>query len=180
VDASQFALGAILWQRDPAMPRKLRAVGFYSKSLSPAEMNYSIHNQELLAVIRALRHWSHLLRGMPPDRPVLIWTDHKNLTYWAEPHKVGPWATLWQVELQQYNFLLLHKPGEQNKADALSRRPDYNTKNHQNDHAIILPWDRFHGLLPSQLKIHVVALNTDPDTLDNQVRNAQKTHLNDL
>jgi hypothetical protein len=44
VDASQYALGAILWQRDPAMPRKLRAIGFYSKSLSPAEMNYSIHD----------------------------------------------------------------------------------------------------------------------------------------
>jgi hypothetical protein len=56
VDASQYALGAILWQRDPAMPQKLCAIGYYSKTLAPAEMNYKIHDRELLAVIRTLRH----------------------------------------------------------------------------------------------------------------------------
>jgi hypothetical protein len=37
VDASQFALGGILWQRDPASPKLLHAVGFFSGTLSPAE-----------------------------------------------------------------------------------------------------------------------------------------------
>jgi len=37
VDVSQFALGAILWQRDPANAKKLRAIGYYSKTLSPAQ-----------------------------------------------------------------------------------------------------------------------------------------------
>ena len=148
VDASQYALGAILWQRDPAMPQKLRAIGYYSKTLAPAEMNYKIHDRELLAVIRALRHWSHLLRATPPDQPIIIWTDHKNLTYWSEPQKVGPHAATWQVELQQYNFELRHKPGESNKADALSRGPDYNTGNPANEHLIVLPHDRFVGMPP--------------------------------
>jgi hypothetical protein len=67
VDASQYALGAILWQRDPAMPQKLHAIGYYSKTLAPAEMNYKIHDRELLAVIRALHRWSHLLHATPPD-----------------------------------------------------------------------------------------------------------------
>ena len=83
VDASQFAIGAILWQRDPANPKKLRACGYYSATLSPAERNYKIFDWELLGIIRALRHWSHLLRGTV--LPVLIWTDHRNLTYWIAP-----------------------------------------------------------------------------------------------
>jgi len=37
VDASQFAIGAILWQRDPANAKKLRMIGYYSATLSPAE-----------------------------------------------------------------------------------------------------------------------------------------------
>ena len=130
------------------MPQKLRAIGYYSKTLAPAEMNYKIHDRELLAVIRALRHWSHLLRATPPDQPVIIWTDHKNLTYWSEPQKVGPHAATWQVELQQYNFELRHKPGESNKADALSRRPDYDTGNPANEHLIVLPRDHFVSMPP--------------------------------
>jgi hypothetical protein len=97
VDASQFAIGAILWQRDPANAKKLRACGYYSTTLSPAERNYKIFDRELLRIIHALQHWSHLLRGT--ILPVLIWTDHRNLTYWIEPQKVGPRATTWQVEL---------------------------------------------------------------------------------
>jgi hypothetical protein len=63
--------------------------------------------------------------------------------YWSEPQKVGPRAATWQVELQQYNFELCHKPGELNKADALSCCPDYNTGNPANEHLIILPHDHF-------------------------------------
>ena len=37
VDASQYTLGGILWQQDPASPKLLRAVGFFSSTLSPAE-----------------------------------------------------------------------------------------------------------------------------------------------
>jgi hypothetical protein len=149
VDASRFALGGILWQRDPASPKLLHAVGFFSSTLSPAERNYSIRDRELLAVIRSLHHWSHLLRGTV--LPVIIWTDHKNLTYWAEPHKVGPRTATWQVELTQYNFKLHHKPGESNKADLLSRRPNYNTGNASNDHLIVLPLSHFANMSPDLL-----------------------------
>ncbi len=37
VDVSQFAIGAILWQQDPANTKKLHTVGYYSATLSPAE-----------------------------------------------------------------------------------------------------------------------------------------------
>jgi len=44
VDASQYALGGILWQQDPASLKLLRAVRFFSSTLSPAEWNYSIQD----------------------------------------------------------------------------------------------------------------------------------------
>jgi len=97
VDASQFAIGAILWQRDPANAKKLHAIGYYSATLSPTERNYKVFDRELLGIIHALHHWSHLLRGTPV--PVIIWTNHCNLTYWCEPHKVGPHTVTWQIEL---------------------------------------------------------------------------------
>jgi hypothetical protein len=144
VDASQFAIGAILWQRDPAKPKKLRACGYYSATLSLAKWNYKVFDRELLGIIRALCHWSHLLHGTV--LPVLIWTDHRNLTYWIEPHKVSPHATTWQVELTQYNYELRHKPGDTMKANALSHRPDFDTENPENEHLIVLPLDRFKGM----------------------------------
>jgi hypothetical protein len=129
------------------MPQKLRTISYYSKTLAPAKMNYKIHDWELLTVIHALHHWSHLLCATPLDQPIIIWTDHKNLTYWSEPQKVGPYTATWQVELQQYNFKLCYKPGESNKADALSCHPNYNTGNPTNKHLIILPYDHFVSML---------------------------------
>ena len=61
------------------------------------EWNYKVFDRELLGIICALYHWSHLLRGTV--LPILIWTNHRNLTYWIEPHKVGPHTATWQVEL---------------------------------------------------------------------------------
>ena len=55
VDASQYALGAILSQKDEQ--GKLRPVGYYSKTLIPAERNYDVYDRELLALVRALQHW---------------------------------------------------------------------------------------------------------------------------
>jgi len=37
VDASQFALGGILWQQDPASPKLLCTIRYFSSTLSPAE-----------------------------------------------------------------------------------------------------------------------------------------------
>jgi hypothetical protein len=55
VDASQYALGAILSQKDEQ--GKLCPVGYYSKTLIPAERNYNVYDRELLALVRALQHW---------------------------------------------------------------------------------------------------------------------------
>ena len=55
VDASGFAIGAVLMQKGDN--NKRHPVGFYSTTLTPAERNYNIYNLELLAIVKLLRHW---------------------------------------------------------------------------------------------------------------------------
>ena len=43
--------------------KKWQPVAFLSKSLNKTERNYEIHNKEMLAVIRGLENWRHLLKG---------------------------------------------------------------------------------------------------------------------
>jgi len=54
-DTSDFAIGAILSQRDEE--RHLHPVAFHSRKFQPAEINYEIHDKELLAVVDAFKHW---------------------------------------------------------------------------------------------------------------------------
>jgi hypothetical protein len=55
VDASNYATGAILFQRDEqGKPKPLR---FHSKTLLKEEMNYDIYDKELTAVDRGLDVW---------------------------------------------------------------------------------------------------------------------------
>jgi hypothetical protein len=61
VDASNYATGTILFQRDERGKPKL--LGFHSKTLSKEEMNYDIYDKELTTVNRGLDIWRHLILG---------------------------------------------------------------------------------------------------------------------
>ena len=88
-----------------------------------AEQNYDIHDKELLAIVRALETFRHYLEGHPI--PFEIWTDHNNLAYFRTKQKLSRRQARWSLFLSQFNFTIIHKPGNMNKADALSRRPDH-------------------------------------------------------
>jgi hypothetical protein len=88
VDASHFASGAILFQCDPTNQKLVKPVGFISHTFLETERNWPIYEQEYFAIIHGLQSWSHLLRGT--EEPVIVWTDHKNLEYYRDPHKVSP------------------------------------------------------------------------------------------
>ena len=55
-DSSDFATGVVLSQ-ECLEDRKWHPVAFLSKSLSPVERNYEIHDKEMLAIVRALEEW---------------------------------------------------------------------------------------------------------------------------
>ena len=52
-DASDRAIGAYLTQRGD--DGKIRLVAYYSRKITEPELNYDIHDKELLAVIKAFR-----------------------------------------------------------------------------------------------------------------------------
>jgi len=64
-----------------------RPVVFLSKSLNETERNYEIHDKEMLAIIRRLENWRHLLEGV--RFKFKIWTDHKNLEYFMKAQKLN-------------------------------------------------------------------------------------------
>ena len=67
-DASEFALGNVCSQPDDN--GVLHPIAFLSRSLSPPERNYHIHDTELLAVIEGLEHWRHNFAYS--DHPALV------------------------------------------------------------------------------------------------------------
>ena len=62
-------------------------VAYLSKSLDKMERNYEIHNKEILAVIRELENWRHLLEGT--KFRFKVWTDYKNLEYFMKAQKLN-------------------------------------------------------------------------------------------
>ena len=53
-------------------------MAYYSKKLTPLELNYNIYNKELLAIVTALKEWRAFLQGI--IELFIIKTDYKNLT----------------------------------------------------------------------------------------------------
>jgi len=78
VDASTFAIGAILFQKDKN--GKQHEIRYYSKALNETERNYDIWDREFMLVVFSLRNWRHLLVGSPHQ--VTVYTDHTNLQYY--------------------------------------------------------------------------------------------------
>jgi RNase H-like domain found in reverse transcriptase len=117
VDASQYATGAILYQ--PNNKGQLCPVGYHSHTLNPAERGYNVHDWELLAMMRGLCQWWHLLLSSPFTMTVI--TDHANLQYYWQPQKINRYVVCYLADLADYRFKLIHKLGVSNKADHLSR-----------------------------------------------------------
>jgi len=61
VDASDYVTGGVLLME--CKDRLWRLVVFLSKSLNKIERNYEIHDKEMLAIVRGLEAWRHLLEG---------------------------------------------------------------------------------------------------------------------
>jgi len=81
-------MGAILLQEGEIPPNikttkpLLHPIAYYSTSFIQAEHNYNIYERELLAVVKALKHWQHHLAGT--KKLFTVVTDHANLAYWKE------------------------------------------------------------------------------------------------
>jgi len=122
VDASDYATeGVLSMEYEDGL---WRPVAFLSKSLNEMKRNYEIHDKEMLAIIRELESWRHLLEGA--QSKFEIWTDHKNLEYFMKAQKLNWRQARWVLYLSRFDFMLKHVPGTRiGKADGLSRRSDW-------------------------------------------------------
>ena len=99
-DASDFAIGAILSQRDEE--GRLHPVAFHSRKFQPAEINYEIHDQELLAIVDAFKHWRRYCEGA--TNQVQVFSDHQNLEYFTTTKVLNRRQARWAQELAGIDF----------------------------------------------------------------------------
>jgi hypothetical protein len=136
VDTSGFAVGAVLLQKKE--DGKRHPIAYFSKTLNKAQRNYDIADLELLAVVMSLDNWRSFLAGSP--HKVIVYSDHQNLLYWKEPHKISRCIAREVLRLSEYNIEICHIKGTANeRADTLSRRPDYDQGVEDNANVTVLP-----------------------------------------
>jgi len=122
VDVLDYAMGGVLSME--CEDGLWRPVAFLSKSLNEMERNYEIHDKEILAIIRGLESWRHLLEGA--QSKFEIWTDHKNLEYFIKAQKLNQRQARWALYLSRFNFILKHVlETRMGKVDGLSRQLDW-------------------------------------------------------
>ena len=101
-----------------------RLVMFLSKSLNKIERNYEIYDKEMLAVIKELENWRHLLEDT--QYKFKIWTNHKNLKYFMKAQKLNRRQAYQILYLSRFDFILKHVPDTKiEKTNELSKQLDW-------------------------------------------------------
>ena len=99
------------------------SVVYYSRKLTPLELNYNIYDKELLAIVTVLKEWRAFLQKTA--EPFVVKMDYKNLTRFLTTKKLN-YRQVKQVEiLVEYYFEIEHIKGTDNiKVDILSRKAE--------------------------------------------------------
>jgi len=105
-DASDLALGGCLEQL--CEDNHWHPIAFESRKFVPAELNYPVHEKELLAIVHCLKAWRHYLEGAPHFK---IYTDHHSLRYFPTQANLSRRQARWSEVLASYDFELVYKPG---------------------------------------------------------------------
>jgi len=99
-DASKYVCSGILSQDDE--DGKWRPIAYWSKTMTPAECNYDVHDKELLAIVQALKEWRRYLKGSGQHFNVL--TDHKNLIRFTTAQELTDRQIRWSEVLSGFDF----------------------------------------------------------------------------
>lgn len=119
-DASGSQICAILCQADEDGAQQ--PISFFSRRLKGRELNFSVGEKELIAVIEGCERNHHLVYG----RKFKIKTDHRSLVSLLEPSsvlRVTQRMARWSARLLRYDFQIVYIPTDENPADALTRLP---------------------------------------------------------
>jgi len=113
-DASDTALGVVLGQKD-LIPY---AIYYISKNFTPIELNYTVIEKEFLVVVHAINKFRHYIAGYE----TFVHTVHSAIRYLMNKPITNGRVTKWLLLLQEFNIIVLDRPGKQNTVvDFLSR-----------------------------------------------------------
>ena len=116
-DASIRAIGGVLMQLHEGL---MKPVAFCARKLSPAEVNYTTTEQEMLGMVYCFQQWRCYLETV--STPVFLHTDHEPLTWLASQARPNRRQARWLEFLSQFQYELLYVKGDENVvADALTR-----------------------------------------------------------
>ena len=114
-DASDYAIGAVLGQKDG---RASHVIHYASMTMNGAQRNYTTTEKELLAVVFALEKFRSYLLGTK----VIVYTDHSALKYLLSKKEAKPRLIRWILLLSEFDIEIKDKIGAENVvADHLSR-----------------------------------------------------------
>nr|XP_016477405.1 PREDICTED: uncharacterized protein LOC107798884 [Nicotiana tabacum] len=120
-DASNGAIGAVLGQR---RSKSFNFIYYASKTVTPAQINYTVIEKELLVVVWAFdKFWAYLV-----GTKVIVYTDHAAIKYLFEKKYAKPRLIRWVLLLKEFDLEIRDQKGSENQvADHLSR---LETRNH--------------------------------------------------
>jgi hypothetical protein len=98
-----FAIGAILLQVKNGY---LKLVAFHSRKMDKVEINYNIHDKEILAIISTFKEWPQYLEGT--SFKITVYSDHKNLEYFATTKVLNCHQARWSQDLARYDFKIVY------------------------------------------------------------------------
>nr|GEY53029.1 reverse transcriptase domain-containing protein [Tanacetum cinerariifolium] len=114
-DASDFAIGAVLGQRQD---KRFRPIHYASKTMTEAESNYTTTKKEMLAVVYAFEKFRYYLI----INKSIVYTDHFALKYLFAKKDSNARLLRWVLLLQEFTFKVIDTKGAENLAtDHLSR-----------------------------------------------------------
>ncbi|CCE29272.1 uncharacterized protein CPUR_02965 [Claviceps purpurea 20.1] len=119
-DSSGYGLGGVVSQ--VGQDDLLRPVGFYSRKLTAAEINYQIHDKELLSIISTIKHFRGELRSCRKKFTIL--SDHRNLQYFMTTRMLSERQVRWAEELSYYNFTVKFRAGKDSEKPNFPSRRD--------------------------------------------------------
>ncbi|MBW0586315.1 hypothetical protein O181_126030, partial [Austropuccinia psidii MF-1] len=96
------------------------SISFNSRKRIPAEINYEIHDKELLGIVCALKRWWAFLLSL--SSPFEVLTDHSSPQYFMSSKVLTHRQACWSRFLSEFHLSITYCPGHlATLLDALSR-----------------------------------------------------------
>ena len=118
-DASKHAIGGVIGQTDDKGAE--HPVIFYSRTMRPAELNYSVTEKEGLAATELVSKHRAMMLGTPK---LTIRTDHQPLKALLTDKEANGRIARWIMKLHEFPYEVVYREGEKHvNADAMTRPP---------------------------------------------------------